>query len=326
MKLVINIPAYNEAEKIAETIKRIPRVFRDIEETVIHVIDDGSSDHTGRVAEEAGADRVVTHPRNMGLGKAFRTSVETALEVGADIMVNIDADGQFDPEDIAELLEPILAGTADIVSADRFGKHEAENIPLIKDRLNRLAASLISGFLKAPIRDLTCGFRAYSREALLRLNLLENFTYTQEVIIDAIGKSLKILWVPVKVTYFAERKSKMTKSVMRYIRQSSRIIIRAVRDVRPLKFFGIPGFTLIGVALALFLIFLGLYFQDFKISPYRNYLFFSALSFVIGLQFVVFALLADMVKSNRRLLEEHLYLAKKSRYKKRGPAEKNHAA
>ncbi len=316
MKLIINIPAYNEAEKIGETIRRIPRAFDGVDEVVLQVVDDGSSDHTGKIARDAGADRVVVHTRNMGLGRAFRTSVEAALEEGADILVNIDADGQFDPSDIKTLLAPILSGEVDIVSADRFGEREAKNIPLIKDSLNRLAARLISSFLKTPIQDLTCGFRAYNREALLRLNLLENFTYTQEVIIDAIGKGLKIVWIPVEVTYFTDRKSKMTKSILRYIRQSSRIIVRAVRDVRPMKFFGIPGFSLIAVAIILFLAFLCFYFQDFKISPYRNYLFFSAISFVIGLQFVVFALLADMVKSNRRLIEEQMYLAKKTRYTK----------
>ena len=316
MKLIINIPAYNEAEKIGETIRRIPRSFEGVDEVSIHVVDDGSSDHTDRVARDAGADRVIVHARNKGLGRAFRTSVEAALEAGADIMVNIDADGQFDPNDIGILIKPVLSGETDIVSADRFGEHAAHNIPLIKDRLNRLAARLISGFLKTPIQDLTCGFRAYSRESLLRLNLLENFTYTQEVIIDAIGKGLKIVWIPVTVTYFAERKSKMTKSIVNYIRQSSRIIVKAVRDVRPMKFFGIPGFTLIGVALLLFCVFLGFYVQDFKISPYRNYLFFSAIFFIVGLQFVVFALLADMVKSNRRLIEEQLYLTKKTYYAK----------
>lgn len=316
MKLIINIPAYNEAEKIGETIRRIPRSLEGIDEVTIHVVDDGSNDHTDRFARDAGADRVIVHTRNKGLGRAFRTSVEAALEAGADIMVNIDADGQFDPNDINTLIKPVLSGEADIVSADRFGEHAAHNIPLIKDRLNRLAARLISGFLKTPIQDLTCGFRAYSRESLLRLNLLENFTYTQEVIIDAIGKGLKIIWIPVTVTYFAERKSKMTKSIVNYIRQSSRIIVKAVRDVRPMKFFGIPGFTLMGIALLLFCIFLGFYVQDFKISPYRNYLFFSAIFFIVGLQFVVFALLADMVKSNRRLIEEQLYLTKKTHYAK----------
>ncbi|MFZ1736001.1 MAG: glycosyltransferase [Candidatus Moraniibacteriota bacterium] len=316
MKLVINIPAFNEAEKIGETIRRIPRSFEGIDKVVVHVVDDGSNDNTGSIAREAGADRVIIHSRNRGLGRAFRTSVETALESDTDIMVNIDADGQFDPNDIGTLIAPILSGEADIVSADRFGEHAAQNIPLVKDRLNRLAASLISRFLKTPIQDLTCGFRAYSRESLLRLNLLENFTYTQEVIIDAIGKGLKIIWIPVPVTYFAGRKSKMTKSIVNYIRQSSRIIVKAVRDVRPMKFFGIPGFTLIGIAFLLFCTFFVFYIQDFKISPYRNYLFFSALFFIIGLQFVVFALLADMVKSNRRLIEEQLYLTKKKTYKK----------
>ena len=314
MKLVVNIPAFNEAEKIGETIRRIPRTFDGADEVVVHVVDDGSNDRTGEIAKEAGADLVIVHARNRGLGRAFRTSVEAALEANADIMVNIDADGQFDPNDIGILMAPVLSGKADIVSADRFGEHAAKNIPLVKDRLNRLAARLISGFLKTPIQDLTCGFRAYSRESLLRLNLLENFTYTQEVIIDAIGKGLKIVWIPVKVTYFANRKSKMTKSIVNYIRQSSHIIVKAVRDVRPMKFFGIPGFGLIGIALALFLAFLCLYFQDFKISPYRNYLFFSALFFIVGVQFVVFALLADMVKSNRRLIEEQLYLVKKKTY------------
>ena len=316
MKLIINIPAFNEAEKIGETIRNIPRTFAGIDEVAVHVIDDGSSDDTGAIAREAGADRVITHSRNRGLGRAFRTSVNAALESGADVMVNIDADGQFDPNDIGTLIAPIFSGEADIVSADRFGKHAAQNIPPVKDRLNRLAARLISGFLKTPIQDLTCGFRAYSRESLLRLNLLENFTYTQEVIIDAIGKGLKIVWIPVLVTYFAERKSKMTKSIVNYIRQSSRIIVKAVRDVRPMKFFGIPGFTLIGIALLLFCIFFGFYLQDFKISPYRNYLFFSAIFFIIGIQFVVFALLADMVKSNRRLIEEQLYITKKKTYER----------
>lgn len=316
MKLIINIPAYNEAEKIGETIRRIPRSFEGIDEVSVHVVDDGSIDHTGQIAHKEGANRVVTHSRNMGLGKAFRTSVETALEEGADIMVNIDADGQFDPNDIKKLLAPILSGEADIVIGNRFGDHEAKNIPLIKDTLNRFAARVISGFLKTPIDDLTCGFRAYTREALLRLNLLENFTYTQEVIIDAIGKGMKIIWIPVEVTYFADRKSKMTKSVFKFVSNGFRIIVRAIRDVRPMKFFGIPGFFLLGIAVVFFLVFLGFYFQDFKISPYRNYLFFSALSFVIGLQFVVFALLADMVKSNRRLIEEQLYLTKKTRYTK----------
>lgn len=316
MKLIINLPAFNEAEKIGETIKRIPRTFEGIDEVVVHVIDDGSTDDTINVAKKAGADFVFPNGVNRGLGKTFRHAVERALENGADIMVNMDADGQFNPNDIPKIIGPILAQQVDIVSADRFGEEQVKNMPFIKNFLNQVAARIISWFMDTPIKDLTCGFRAYNRESLLRLNLLGDFTYTQETIIDALGKNLKIKWVPVEVTYFADRKSKMTKSIFKYIKNSTRLILKAVRDVRPMKFFGIPGVILMIVAIMAFVYFLFFYFQDFKISPYRNILFFSVTSFIIGLQFLILAFIADMIKSNRRLTEDQLYLTKKTIYKK----------
>lgn len=315
MKLVINLPAFNEAEKIAETIHRIPRHFEGIDRVVVQVIDDGSVDDTVQVATKAGADFVFSNGVNRGIGKTFRHAVERALENGADIMVNIDADGQFDPNDISKLIAPILAKQADIVSADRFGEHKAKNMPIVKDLMNRLAANLIGWFMNAPIKDLTCGFRAYNRESLLRLNLPGDFTYTQETIIDALGKNLKITWIPVEVTYFAERKSRVVKSILGYINNSARIIVKAVRDVRPMKFFGIPGLAMMSVSLIFFGMFLFNYLIDFKISPYRNQLFFGSGFFIVGLQFVVFALMADMIRSNRRLTEDQLYLTKKEIYK-----------
>jgi glycosyltransferase involved in cell wall biosynthesis len=316
MKLVINLPAFNESEKIGETIKRIPRQFEGIDTVVVQVIDDGSTDETIRVATEAGADFVYANGVNRGVGKTFRHAVERALENGADIMVNMDADGQFDPNDIPKIIAPILAQKFDIVSADRFGEEAVKNMPFIKNFLNRVAARIIGWFMNTPIKDLTCGFRSYNRESLLRLNLPGDFTYTQETIIDALGKGLKIQWVPVKVTYFAERKSRVVKSIFKYINASARIIIKAVRDVRPMKFFGIPGTILMLLSFVFFGIFLFNYLVDFKISPYRNQLFFGAGFFIVGLQFVVFALIADMIRSNRRLIEDQSYLAKKELYKK----------
>ena len=316
MKLIVNIPAFNEEEKLGETIKRIPSHFDGIDEIFVQVIDDGSIDATMRVAQDAGAHFVYTNGVNRGIGKTFRHAVERSLENGADIMINIDADGQFNPEDIAKLIAPILANKADIVSADRFSEHKAQNIPWVKDVMNRLAASLIGRFMNVPIKDLTCGFRAYNRESLLRLNLPGDFTYTQETIIDALGKGLKIQWVPVEVIYFADRTSRVVKSVFKYINSSARIIIRAVRDVRPMKFFGIPGTILMLISFVFFGMFLFHYFIDFKISPYRNQLFFGAGFFIVGLQFVVFALMADMIRSNRRLVEDQLYLTKKELYRK----------
>ncbi len=316
MRLIVNIPAYNEAEKIGQTIQSIPRSFDSIDEVFVQVVDDGSKDDTARVAREAGADFVISHDGNRGIGKAFRTSVESALANGADVMVNIDADGQFDPDDIAKLIRPVLDGKADLVTADRFSEHKAENIPFVKDSLNRLAAYIIGSFMNAPISDLTCGFRAYSRETLLRLNLPGAFTYTQEVIIDALGKELRVLWIPVKVTYFADRKSRVVKSIGKYIKNSAKIIMKAVRDVRPLKFFGVPGLALIVVSLLVFAWFLGLYLQDYKITPFRNYLLVAITLFLIGLQFFVFALIADMIRSNRKITEEILYHQKRDRYER----------
>lgn len=316
MKLVINIPAYNEEKKIGETIKKIPKNFSGISEAFIQVINDGSKDNTETASQEAGANRVYSHKANRGIGVTFRTAVEKALKNEADIMVNIDADGQFDPKDIQKLIGPILEGEADIVSADRFSDIKAKNMPKSKCYLNKVAAFIIGWFMNNKINDLTCGFRAYSREALLRLNLPGNFTYTQEVIIDAFGKNLKVKWIPVEVTYFEERKSRVVKSIWSYINNSFRIILKAIRDVRPMKFFGIPGLLMIFLSLGFIAYFLTLYFQDFKITPYRNILILSIALFLVGLQFFVFALIADMIKSNRKLTEDMMYIVKKEKYKK----------
>lgn len=316
MRLIINLPALNEAEKIGQTIKSIPRQISGINEIFIQVIDDGSSDDTAKVAKDAGADFVYSNDTNKGIGVTFKTAVENALENDADYMVNIDADGQFNPNDISKLLQPILDGQADMVSADRFGDHKAKNMPAAKYFLNKFAAWIIGIFMNHPIKDLTCGFRAYNRETLLRLNLPGGFTYTQEVIIDALGKNLKLLWVPVVVTYFPERKSRVVKSIYKYVNNSGKIILKAVRDVRPMKFFGIPAVFLVLMSTGFFIYFGFLYFQEFKITPYRNYLLFAITMLLVGLQFLVFALMADMIKSNRKLTEDQMYMMKKEKYKK----------
>jgi len=316
MKLIINIPAYNEEAKIVDTIHRIPKTFRGIDEVLVQVINDGSVDNTAREARTGGADIVISHNGNRGLGVMFQTARESALENGADILVNIDADGQFDPIDIQKMIDPILAHKADMVIADRFSQSSAQNIPFLKDKLNRLGAWLVGGALNTKVVDLTCGFRAHNRETLLRLNDPVGFTYTQETIIDAIGKNLKLLWVPVHVTYFENRKSRVVKTVWKYVNNSSRIIIKAFRDIRPMKFFATPGILLVLIAILLLVIFFSLYFPDMKVVPYRNYLFASAIFFLIGLQLVIFGLIADMVKGSRILNEEILYRMRAEKYKK----------
>lgn len=316
MRLIVNLPAFNEAEKIAETIKRVPRQIAGFDEVLVQVIDDGSQDSTLEEAKKGGADFVYSNGVNRGVGKTFRHAVERALENGADVLVNIDADGQFDPNDIKKLVAPIIAHQADLVSADRFDHLAAKNIPFIKSVLNRLAAKLIGSFMNVNIKDLTCGFRAYSRECILRLNLPGDYTYTQEVIIDTLGKNMKIKWVPITVTYYAGRQSRVVKTVWSYVNNSFRIIIRAIRDVRPMKFFGIPGILLMLLGIFIFIAFLYLYSQALQITPYRNYLWTAGILFFIGLQFFVFALIADMIRSSRRLTEDLMYQIKKERYQK----------
>jgi glycosyltransferase involved in cell wall biosynthesis len=316
MKLVINLPAFNEEEKIAQTIKRIPRSISGVDEISIQVIDDGSKDKTAQNAREAGADFVYSHEKNKGIGVTFRTAVENALENGADIMVNMDADGQFDPNDIGKIIGPILNGEADMVSASRFGDKKTKDMPKAKYYLNQIAAWIIGKFMNHKIEDLTCGFRGYSKETLLRLNLPGGFTYTQETIIDALGKNLKIKWVPVVVIYFQGRKSRVVKSIYNYVNNSTRLILKAVRDVRPMKFFGIPALILILISILFFMYFFVMYFHNLKITPYRNYLLAAITFLLVGIQFLVFALMADMIKSNRKLTEDQMYLMKKEKYKK----------
>lgn len=317
MKLIVNIPAFNEEEKIAETIKRIPRSFKGIDEVLIQVVDDGSTDKTIEKAKGAGADLIVSYKPNRRLAYSFKRAIENSLENEADIMVNIDADGQFNPNEIPKLLAPILEGTADMVIGNRFGETEAKNIPWTRKNLNKFAASLIGFFLGHKTNDLTCGFRAHNRETMLRLNLVNtHFTYTQETIIDALGKSLKLVWVPIEVTYFDNRQAKITKSLWKFVGNSTKIILKAIRDVRPLKFFGWPGLFFIALGVIGMGIFAFHYFQDLKISPYRNYIIFSSISIFFGIQLAIFALIADMIKSNRQLQEEFMYQWKKNKYKK----------
>ena len=316
MRLIVNLPAFNEEEKIGQTIKRIPRAIKGVDEVLVQVIDDGSKDKTIAVATEAGADFVYSNGINRGVGITFKHAVERALDNGADIMVNMDADGQFNPQDIEKIIKPILSKEADMVSASRFGDKEAKDMPKMKYYLNRIAAKIIGSFMNYKIDDLTCGFRGYSRETLIRLNIIPGFTYTQETIIDAIGKNLKLKWIPVEVTYFSGRKSRVVKSIMNYVSNSGKIILEAVRDVRPMKFFGGPALIMLLLSLGFFGYFFYFYFQDFKITPYRNVILTAVTLLIVGLQFLVFAFIADMIKSSRKLMEDQAHMLRKMRFKK----------
>ncbi|HMB31363.1 MAG TPA: glycosyltransferase family 2 protein, partial [Desulfohalobiaceae bacterium] len=230
LHLVVIIPCLNESRTISQVIAKIPGDIPGISHVDVVVVDDGSSDDSAAIARNMGA-YVVSHPNRMGVGVAFNTGLNQAIQLGADIMVNIDGDGQFDPGDIPKLVQPILEGRADFVTASRFKDANLEpGMPWIKKWGNKGMARLISILTGHKFYDVTCGFRAYSKETMLQLNLIGKFTYTQETFLDLAFKDIKIKEMPIKV--LGQRQfgnSRVTRSIWAYAVNSGKIILRAFR-------------------------------------------------------------------------------------------------
>jgi glycosyltransferase involved in cell wall biosynthesis len=216
MRVVVTIPAYNEALNIASVIRDIPRTIHENNEVLILVVDDGSEDQTARMARNAGADFVLRHRRNMGVAKAFKTAVRSALTSNPDVIVNIDADGQFNPNEIPKLVSPILLGQADLVLGSRFVEQNYGNMPVIKQIGNRIISLIVSYVLGTRIHDTQCGFRAFTKEAAQKMRITGLFTYTQEAILDLAFRGLRIREIPICVKYFQKRKSRVVTSVPTY--------------------------------------------------------------------------------------------------------------
>lgn len=307
LRVLIAIPAFNEEAALGRVLADLPGATGDIHDSDVLVVDDGSADRTVAIAREAGV-RVVSHRRNLGLGATFNTAVGRALDEGADVLVTIDADGQFDTRQIPELLEPIAAGDADVVTGSRFHQRKRPaGMPRTRYWGNLFFSALLNWLLGEQLSDVSCGFRAYSREALLNLNLLGSYTYTQESIFDLVFKGLRVTEVPITVRYFADRKSRVASNLVRYGLNSLKIIIRTARDFRPLRFFGVfAAFVLaIGAALDLWLLFFWLRTGSF--SPYKFVGFTGTALLVVGILILGFALLADMLDRLRVNQERVLY-------------------
>lgn len=315
MKLVVIIPALNEAKTIGQVINAIPKQIPGITTTQVLVINDGSTDNTKEIAQTHSA-KVTSHYRPQGVGSAFQTGIRDALMMGADIIVNIDADGQFNPLDIPTLIQPILSGEADFVTATRFAKSEfIPDMPAIKRWGNTRVTNMVNFITGQKFTDVSCGFRAYSRDTALRLTLFGKFTYTQETIIDAVFKGLNVVEVPLKIRGEREHgKSRVASNLWRYATKSALIMFRAARDYKPYYFFGIPGVVLgvIGVAAALFV--LWHYIQTGQTSPYRSLVPGSGILIIVGFLLFFMSMLADMQYRNRLLLEKVLYLTRKKVY------------
>jgi len=313
MKLLVIIPCYNEEDTIAEVVKDIPKRIAGIKKIEVLVVDDGSRDKSAERARKAGAT-VIKHQNNRGVGAAFNTGLNHALSLKYDVMVNIDADRQFDPTDIPTLVGPIIENEADFVTASRFidSNYMPENMSRVKLWGNKVMSILISKLCRKKFYDVSCGFRAYSRECMLKINLQGKFTYTQETFLDAAFKDLRIMEVPVGVKYFKERESKIADSIFRYAFRTSSIIFRTYRDYYPLRFFwSISAATgLLGMCLLSF--FLGWYIYSGKFSPHIWSGFLSGSLLGLSMVFFLIGIVADMLDRIRLNQEKIIYLLKKN--------------
>jgi glycosyltransferase involved in cell wall biosynthesis len=262
-------------------------------------VDDGSTDHTSEEALSIGV-HVIRHARNQGVGMAFQSAVQYAWENNADILISIDADGQFDSSEIPMLIQPILDNQADMVIGSRFTNGRPEFMPPIKFLGNRLIANLVSSIAGQSFRDVSCGFRAYNRESLLRLNIFSKFTYTHESILSLIYQGLRVREMPVSILYFPDRKSRVADSIIKYAMKTSAIILRVLLDYRPQRVFGTIGLLsfLIGAGFVLFLFIH--YLTSGSFTPYKTAGFIGLGFFIFGMLVLLLALVAEMLNRLRQ--------------------------
>lgn len=313
MKLIIYMPALNEMDGISGVIKSLPKKIKGIDKIKVLVVDDGSTDDTVKIAIENGAD-VISHGVNKGVGSAFQSAVDFSLKEKADILVSIDSDGQFNPDQIVKIIQPILSKKADMVTGNRFINGMPKNMPKIKYWGNKKMSKLISLISGQKFRDVSCGFRAYNREALMKLNLFGAFTYTQETIMDMVYKGLKVTEFPVNVVYYKERKSRVAGNIFKYMFRTSKIIIKTLKDYKPMFFFGGMGSIFLAIG-SLFEMFLFVYyFITGAFTPYKSFGFIGLGFLMFGLMLLIVGLLADMFNRLRINQERILYELKRNKY------------
>ena len=312
--LLVVVPCLNEENTIAWVVENIPRDIEGIGKIEVLVFDDGSNDATAERARDAGAE-VVSHRTNQGLGATFRDAVGIALSKGADIIVHIDGDGQFDPADIPLLVEPVVRNEAHMVTASRFLDRDLiPKMPAVKLWGNRGVAWIVWLLSGERFHDVSCGFRAFSRDTLLRMNLFGSFTYTQESFLDLLFKDLTILEIPVKVRGVREfGSSRMASSIPRYAVRSFKIMMRAFISYRPFRLF----FSMASVFLVIgfgFLGFLGLHYLEVgAFSPHIWAGFVGGSFCFLGFSTFVIGLIGDMLVRIRMNQENILYHLKRSR-------------
>jgi glycosyltransferase involved in cell wall biosynthesis len=304
MKLTIQIPCYNEEATLPQTVRDLPRALPGVDKIEYLVVDDGSTDRTVEVARESGVHHIVRLGRNRGLAYAFLAGLEAALEAGADVIVNTDADNQYRGEDVGRLIQPILDGQADIVVGDR-GVAALEHFSPLKRFLQRLGSWVVEQAAGIPIPDATSGFRAFTREAALRLTVFSDYTYTLETLIQAGARRMAVVYVPV-CTNPRTRRSRLIRSIPSFLTLSVVTILRFYTMYRPLRVFTRIGAALIAGGMVLGLRFLYFFSQGRGTGNVQS-LILAAILTVVGFQVCLIGLIADQVRLNRKMLEETLY-------------------
>ena len=303
MKLIVQIPCHNEARTIARTISEIPRAIPGVDEVEVLIIDDGSSDDTVATALEAGADHVVQHVGNKGLAAAFRTGIDACLRERANIIVNTDGDNQYAGNCIPRLIQPILDGQADIVIGDRQVP-DSPYFSWTKKRLHALGSFVVRRLSRTEVPDAVSGFRAFSRAAALNLNVVSPFSYTIETLIQAGSNQITLTSVPIE-TNAATRPSRLFKSIPHFVLHSLATIIRIYTMYHPLRMFGYIGMILAAAGVIPIVRFLVFYFSGDG-AGHTQSLILGGVLVLMGFIALLFALLADLVNFNRRLIEVNL--------------------
>ncbi|UCC41883.1 MAG: glycosyltransferase family 2 protein [Candidatus Aminicenantes bacterium] len=313
MKLIIQIPCYNEAEYLPLTLKDLPKEIKGIDKIEVLIVDDGSSDGTAEVARKNGVDHIVRFKTHRGLAAAFSAGLEACLLLGADIIINTDADNQYSGQDIPKLIEPILSGEADIVVGDR----QTQTIPHFswtKKKFQKWGSRLVKILSKTKIPDATSGFRAISKEAALKMNVLSDFSYTLETLIQAGKMRFAVKSVPIS-TNVQTRKSRLFNNMFTFLKNSASTILRTYAMHEPLKIFlALAALFFIGGVIPgiRFLIF----FFSGNPGGHIQSLILSAVLLIISFLLVVVAILSDLISSNRKLIEETLWRIRRMESKK----------
>ena len=303
VRLVIQIPCFNEAETLPATMADLPRVVSGFDEVLWLVVDDGSSDETAEVAKACGADAVVKLTQNKGLAVAFQVGLDASLRLGADVIVNTDADNQYSASNIPDLVEPITSGDADLVVGSRdISNHE--EFSTLKKFLQKIGSWVVRQASSTEVSDVTSGFRAYSKEAALQVNVVSQFTYTLETLIQAGRSDLVVSDIPIKVNP-TTRPSRLFRSKRQYVRRSAGTISRVYAMHQPLRVFNIPAAIFALVGIVLFGRF-GWFYVTAGGEGHIQSLIVGAVCLLVAMQMLMLGLLADLLRSNRVISERVL--------------------